>query len=71
MSGQLSATALIESAAAAVRNVISITSTPPASKAFAVATASFASSNTTTGTTADAASLSETFILSTPYFHLR
>ena len=59
MSGQLSATALIESAAAAVRNVISITSTPPASKAFAVATASFASSNTTTGTTADAASLSE------------
>jgi len=40
-----------------VRNVISITSTPPASKAFAVATASFASSSTTTGTTADAASL--------------
>ena len=71
ISRQFSATALIESAAAAVRNVISITSTPPASKAFAVATASFASSSTTTGTTADLASLSETFILSTPYFHLR
>ena len=54
ISRQFSATALIESAAAAVRNVISITSTPPASKAFAVATASFASSNTTTGTTAAA-----------------
>ena len=64
ISGQLSATALIESAAAAVRNVISITSTPPASKAFAVATASFASSSTTTGTTADAASLFKLSIFS-------
>ena len=64
ISGQLSATALIESAAAAVRNVISITSTPPASKAFAVVTASFASSSTTTGTTADAASLFKLSIFS-------
>ena len=62
ISGQLSATALIESAAAAVRNVISITSTPPASRAFAVATASFASSNTTTGTTAAILNLSVIFI---------
>ena len=62
MSGQFSATALMESAAAAVRNVISITSTPPASKAFAVATASFTSSNTTTGTTPQPWSLSKTFI---------
>ena len=42
----------MESAAAAVRNVISITSTPPASSALAVGTASTASSSTTTGTTA-------------------
>ena len=51
-----------EDAAAAVRNVISITSTLPASKAFAVATASFASSNTTTGTTAAILNLSVIFI---------
>ena len=51
ISGQPSLTALIESAAAAVRNVISITFTPPASSALAVGMESFASSSTTTGTT--------------------
>ena len=51
MSGQLSATALMESAAAAVRKVISMTSMPPESMALAVGTASLASSMTTTGTT--------------------
>ena len=50
MSGQLSATALIASGAAAVRNVISITSMPPERSACAVGTASLASSITTKGT---------------------
>ena len=45
----------LASGAAAVRNVISITSIPPASMALAVGTASFASSITTTGTIPQAA----------------
>jgi hypothetical protein len=68
ISGQLSATALMEPAAAAVRNVISITSTPPAIKAFAVATASFASSSTTTGTIADVAKFSKILFIINTYF---
>ena len=51
ISGQLSATARIESCAASVRKVISITFTPPANSACAVGTALFASRSTTTGTT--------------------
>ena len=53
ISGQFSLTALMESAAAAVRNVISITLTPPANSAFAVGKAFAVSSNTTTGITPD------------------
>ena len=63
ISGQPSATALMASGAAAVRNVISITSIPPARSALAVGIASLASSRTTTGTTALLPNLSLYFII--------
>ena len=69
ISGHCSLTARIESAAAAVRNVISITSTPPARSALAVGTASFASSSTTTGTMPLCSSLFENVHQVTQSFH--
>ncbi len=58
ISGTSFTTAAMLALAAAVRKVISITSTPPASRALAVGTARATSSSTITGTTPQRATLS-------------